>query len=175
MNNRGFTLLEMLVVIGIISLLVSVSLPNFQKLSDKVILSREQNNLYLFLRDIQARVENSNQIWFLIANRDLISKKWCLVAQLKDKHICNCLYPNSCEKSVKPRIYHPYFPDKTMLISKKYYPKELTRLSGIRNTLSTICFVLQSDKSRTVFSLFNVGSVKLKNYQSLSACVKSNL
>ncbi|QLB12447.1 prepilin peptidase dependent protein A [Bisgaardia hudsonensis] len=175
MNNKGFTLLEMLLVIGIISLLISFSLPSFQKLNDKTILSREQHKLYLFLRDIQARVENSNQIWLLIANRDVITHKWCLVAQLKSRHICNCLSPSSCDKSTHPKIYISSASSRTMLISKKYYPKELTRLSGVRNTLSTICFVLQSDRYRTVFSLFNIGSVKLKNYQSLSACVKSNL
>ena len=58
-----------------------------------------------------------------------------------------------------------------MLISKRYYPLELTRLSGIRNTASTACFVLQANSQRTLFSFFNVGSLKLKDNQSLSACV----
>lgn len=58
-----------------------------------------------------------------------------------------------------------------MLISKRYYPTEMTRLSGIRDTASSTCFVLQADNSRTLFSFFNVGSLKLKDYQSASACV----
>nr|WP_233118565.1 hypothetical protein [Aggregatibacter actinomycetemcomitans] len=54
---------------------------------------------------------------------------------------------------------------------KRYYPLEFTRLSGIRNTASTTCFVLQANQQRTLFSFFNVGSLKLKDNQSLSACV----
>ncbi|EGY33602.1 type II secretory pathway, pseudopilin [Aggregatibacter actinomycetemcomitans serotype e str. SC1083] len=46
-----------------------------------------------------------------------------------------------------------------------------TRLSGIRNTASTTCFVLQANQQRTLFSFFNVSSLKLKGNQSLSACV----
>lgn len=43
-------------------------------------------------------------------------------------------------------FYYPYFPEKTMLISKSYFPKEITRLGGIRNTASTVCFILEAEK-----------------------------
>lgn len=57
-----------------------------------------------------------------------------------------------------------------MIISKNYYPKEMARLSGIRNTVQSDCFLLQAGDKRTLFSFFNVGSLKLKDISSLSAC-----
>ncbi|MBN6710306.1 type II secretion system protein [Haemophilus haemoglobinophilus] len=171
---KGFTILEVLIVLLIISLTVAFALPIWQKTNTKMILEKEQNKLYLFVRELQARIENSNDVWFLVANRDLAKKRWCLVAQPKDTDICDCLNPQSCNRNIPMKFYYPYFADKTMLISKSYYPKEVTRLNGIRNTITTICFVLQADNQRTVFSFFNVGSVKLKGYQSLSACVNDS-
>lgn len=171
---KGFTLLEILIVLLIISVTVTFSFPMWQTANTKMILEKEQNKLYIFIRELQARVENSNDIWFLIANRDLVSKRWCLVAQPKNTDICDCLNPRSCNRNIPMKFYYPYFADKTMLISKVYYPREMTRLNGTRNTSTTTCFVLQSDQQRTVFSFFNVGSLKLKGYQSLSACVNDH-
>lgn len=170
---KGFTLLESLITLLIISLCLFFAIPNWQPVNAKIILNKEQQKLYLFLRQVQARVENSNEIWFLIANRDLNRHQWCLTAQMKSSQLCDCLNPQSCPKDIPMQLYYPYFPEKTMLVSKVYYPKEITRLNGIRNTYSTQCFVLQADNVRSLFSLFNVGSLKVKDYQSLSACVNS--
>ena len=159
---KGFTLLEMLVVILIVSITALFALPAWQQTNTQLILAKEQHKLQLFLRQIQARVENSTEIWFLIANRDLGKKTWC-----------NCLQPNSCRQDVSAHFYYPKFSDKTMLVSKRYYPTEVTRFSGIRDTATSACFVLQAEDNRTLFSFFNVGSLKLKDYQSASACVNS--
>lgn len=171
MNLKAFTLLESLIVILIISLMTLFALPVWQQTNSQLILEKEQQKLYLFLRQIQARVENSNEIWFLIPNRNLLSQRWCITAQIKHNTLCDCLHPSSCPKEASAYFYYPYFPQHTMLISKRYYPQEITRLSGIRDTSSSACFVLQADNSRTVFSFFNVGSLKLKDYQTASACV----
>lgn len=168
---KGLTLFEMLISLLIISLLALFSLPIWQQTSNQIILSNEQQKLYLFLRQIQARVENSTDIWLLIPNRNLTQKKWCITAQIKYDKLCDCLNPIHCPKEASAYFYYPYFPQKTMLISKRYYPQEITRLSGIRDTASSTCFVLQSENSRTLFSFFNVGSLKLKDYQAASACV----
>ena len=168
--QKGFTLLEMLIALFILSLLLMLALPTWQQSSQQNVLQKEQQKLYAFLRQIQARVENSSDIWFLIASRDLSGKRWCLTAQIKNHHLCDCLAPQGCPQHVSAHFYYPAFSD-TMLISKRYYPLERMRLSGIRNTASTACFVLQANHQRTLFSFFNVGSLKLKDNQSLSACV----
>ena len=134
--QKGFTLLESLIALLVISVLLTSALPTWQHYRQQSILQKEQQKLYIFLRQIQARVENSSDIWLLIS----------------------------------AYFYFPAFED-TLLISKRYYPFEITRLSGIRNTASTACFVLQANHQRTLFSFFNVGSLKLKDNQSLSACV----
>lgn len=168
---KGFTLLELLIVILIVSMGLLFALPTWQQSNTQMLLAKEQHKLYLFLRQIQARVENSTKIWLLIANRDLTRKHWCFTVQIKSDQLCDCLSPQTCPSEVSAHFYYPYFPKQTMLISKHYYPAEVTRLSGIRNTVSSACFVLQADRNRTVFSFFNVGSLKLKDYQASSACV----
>lgn len=142
MKYRGFTLLESLIVLLIISMAVLFALPFWQQTNNQLILQKEQQKLYLFLRQIQARVENSTEIWFLIPNRNLTTKRWCITAQIKSDQLCDCLYPIGCPKEAQARFYYPYFPEKTMLISKRYYPQEISRLSGIRDTASSNCFVL---------------------------------
>lgn len=168
---KGITLFEMLIVLLIISLSALVSLPLWQQTNNQIILANEQQKLYLFLRQIQARVENSTDIWLLIPSRNINQKKWCITAQIKHDKLCDCLNPVNCPKEVSAYFYYPYSPQQTMLISKRYYPQEITRLSGIRDTASSTCFVLQAENSRTLFSFFNVGSLKLKDYQAASACV----
>ncbi|WP_032093686.1 type II secretion system protein [Necropsobacter rosorum] len=168
---KGFTLLEMLTVLLIISSMMLLALPVWQQGSDQAILEKEQRKLYLFLRYIQARVENSNEIWLLIVNRDQLQQRWCITAQIKNEQICDCFSPQSCSSQLSAQFYYPSYAGKTMLISKSYYPKEITRLNGIRNTISTACMVLQAGERRTLFSFFNIGSLKLKNNQALSACV----
>lgn len=168
---KGFTLLEMLIALLILSMTALFALPAWQQTNTQFILAKEQHKLQLFLRQIQARVENSTEIWFLIANRDLAKKTWCLAAQIKSDSPCNCLQPTNCRQAASVHFYYPAFPERTMLISKRYYPTEMTRFSGIRDTATSTCFVLQAEGNRTLFSFFNVGSLKLKDYQSASACV----
>ncbi|TCP89764.1 prepilin peptidase dependent protein A [Cricetibacter osteomyelitidis] len=168
---KGFTLLELLIAMLIVSIALLFALPAWQKSNEQAVLLKERHKLHLFLRQIQGRVENSTDIWFLVPNRDLAKQRWCLTAQLKSDSICDCLNPQTCPNNVSAQFYYPYFPEQTMLVSKKYYPQEISRLNGTRDTVSTVCFILQAGNSRTLFSLFNVGSVKLKDYQSMSACV----
>lgn len=97
---RGFTLLEMLIVLLIISITVTFVSPMWQQTNTQTILNKEQQKLYLFLRYIQTRVENSNDIWFLIPNRDLNKKTWCITAQIKSDKLCDCLLPQTCSKDV---------------------------------------------------------------------------
>ena len=60
--QKGFTLLEMLIALFILSLLLMLALPTWQQSSQQNILQKEQQKLYAFLRQIQARVENSSDI-----------------------------------------------------------------------------------------------------------------
>ncbi len=167
---KGFTLLESLIVLLISSMLLLTALPVWQRNQEQWLLGKEQQRLYLFFRTIQRRVENSNQVWFLVANRDLTSQKWCIAAQVKSEKICNCLQPHLCPEELMANIYQPLFPTQTMISSKHYFPQEIARFSGIRNTIQADCFLLQAGQAKTLFSFFNVGSLKLKQGNSLSAC-----
>ena len=127
--QKGFTLLEMLIALFIISLLLTLALPAWQQHSQQTILQKEQQKLYVFLRQIQARVENSTDIWLLLANRDPVGKRWCLTAQIKNSHLCDCLNPVACPQNVSAHFYYPAFAE-TVLVSKRYYPLEFTRLTN---------------------------------------------
>ena len=166
---KGFTLLEMLIVIFISSSLLLVAIPNFQQLKNQLMFSLEQKKLALFLRKAQAKVANSNDIWFLIANRDFANKRWCLTIQRKDNFICDCFFSQSCPESVSAQFYFSY--SDTMLSTKSYYPKEISRFNGVRDTWETTCIALSDNQQTKVFSLFNVGSLRLKTKSSLSACL----
>ncbi|MDO5055652.1 prepilin-type N-terminal cleavage/methylation domain-containing protein [Pasteurella oralis] len=168
--KNGFTLLEMLIVLLLLSCVFVITLPSWQNLREQQHFNQELSKLQLFLRRVQMRVANSQEIWLLIANRDLVQKRWCLTAQRKVDNVCDCLNPNSCSQDTTVLFYYPQFSHQTMLISKFYYPREISRLSGIRDTLETACFILQLGNQRAVFSLFNVGSIKLKRHKSFSAC-----
>ena len=65
------------------------------------------------------------------------------------------------------------FLKKRMIQSHYIYPKEITRFYGARNTSVTRCFILQAENERTLFSFFNVGSIRLKTNQAASACNQS--
>lgn len=168
---KGFTLFELLVVLLILSMALLFTLPILQDGNEQIVLWKEQYRLHLFLRKIQARVENSANIWFLIGSSDLVKQSWCITAQIKSNVVCDCMKPQLCPDTLSANFYYPAIQHKTMLISKQYYPKEMSRLNGVRDTQSTTCFVLRSGKNRVSFSLFNVGSVKLKGNQSASACL----
>ena len=55
---KGITLLETLIALFILSLTLAFALPKWQKNDPKYFLEKEQQRLYFFLRNIQARAEN---------------------------------------------------------------------------------------------------------------------
>ncbi|OOF51790.1 prepilin-type N-terminal cleavage/methylation domain-containing protein [Rodentibacter genomosp. 1] len=171
--RKGATLLELLITLTIISITLSFTIPFWQTDNPKMILAKEQHRLYLFLRQIQGRAENSSEIWFILANRHPTTKRWCMTAQVKNDKLCDCLNPTVCPKEVYAHFYYPYFADQTTIMSPKIYPLEIARFNGIRNTIDSNCFLLQVGDDRTLFSFFNVGSLKLKPNQSASACTRS--
>lgn len=172
--SKGITLLELLVGIFILSLVASLTIPTWQQNNTQQILVKEQHKLYLFLRQVQARVENSSDIWLIMASKQTIPKRWCITAQRKSETLCDCLFPESCTDKVTVHFYYPYFPEQTMIVAKQYFPLEVTKFNGIRNTSPSGCFVLQAGDSRTLFSFSNLGTLKLKDYQSLSACTSAS-
>ncbi|QPB42789.1 type II secretion system protein [Rodentibacter haemolyticus] len=168
--RKGATLIELLISLAIISIALSITAPLWQRDDNKMILAKEQHRLYLFLRQIQARAESSSEIWFILANRNPATQQWCMTAQVKNDKLCDCLQPTNCPKEVYAHFYYPYFTEKTMIVSPKIYPIEVARFNGVRNTIDSNCFLLQAGEERTLFSFFNVGSLKLKPNQSASAC-----
>ena len=63
--------------------------------------------------------------------------------------------------------------DYALCLRANIYPKEITRFYGARNTSVTRCFILQAENERTLFSFFNVGSIRLKTNEAASACNQS--
>lgn len=169
--HKGFTLLEVLTVMLILSLLALQAVPLWHELNEKSILINEQHKLKLFLRQIQQKSSLSNQIWLVMVSRQLEQQHWCLTAQLKQPYLCDCLQPENCPKELEAHFYYPYFPQQSMIISNKYYPEEMSRFNGIRDTLVSTCLLLQVGKEQTLFSLFNVGTIRLKEKENMSACV----
>ena len=101
------------------------------------------------------------------------NQRWCITAQVKSDHFCDCFHPQDCPKNLYAHFYYPYFEGKTMLIGPKLYPSEVAvKFNGARNTMETNCFMLQAEEHRTLFSFFNVGSIKLKSDQAASACTR---
>lgn len=68
--KSGFTLLETLLVVLLLSAVATLTLPQWRTLSDYQVLYKEQRRLFAFLRHVQLRTENSAEIWFLLINRD---------------------------------------------------------------------------------------------------------
>lgn len=172
--RNGFTLLEVLLVVFLLAALAVVAMPQWNALSDQRIMQKEQRKLFAFLRHAQLRAENSQHIWFLLVQRDRQKHNWCVSVQLKDHLICDCLIADRCPSRLQAHFYFPQFAPRTQIISKKYYPIEISRLSGVRDTFSAACFVLQAGRVRSIFSLFNVGSLRVKDDQAASACVHDN-
>ncbi|WP_418777488.1 pilus assembly FimT family protein, partial [Haemophilus sp.] len=52
---KGITLLETLIALFILSVTLAFALPKWQKNDPKYFLEKEQQRLYFFLRNIQAR------------------------------------------------------------------------------------------------------------------------
>ncbi|MGV6988858.1 type II secretion system protein [Testudinibacter sp. P80/BLE/0925] len=171
--RSGFTLLDVLLAVFVLSVLATATRPQWQALSDYQVLQKEQRKLFAFLRHMQLRIENSQEIWLLLINRDT-HKNWCVTVQRKDNLLCDCFIPAGCPARVQAHFYQASFAPQTQIISKKYYPSEISRLSGVRDTFSAACFVLQAGKHRSIFSLFNVGSLRVKDDQAASACVNDS-
>ncbi|NBI12391.1 prepilin-type cleavage/methylation domain-containing protein [[Haemophilus] felis] len=171
--KTGFTILELLLVVFLISSLLLVGIPFWQNVDEQLLLNKEQQKVVLFLRQIQARAENLQEPLWLFTNRNLSEKRWCFSVQTKHDILCDCLKPHLCPKSVDAQFYYPHANGKTMISTPKYFPERTTAFNGARNTVFSTCFVLQVADLKTFFSLYMVGSIRLKSFQSLSHCKKA--
>ncbi|AAU37331.1 pilus assembly FimT family protein [Basfia succiniciproducens] len=169
--RKGFSLIEFLTVLLLISISGSLTLSGWQSLGESQMLQQEQQRLLLFIKNIQARVENSNQVWHLVANRSFDQKNWCFTAQIKhDLFICDCFYPVLCPKELLPHFYYPLFPDTVKFVGKKYYPAITAKFGGVRRTTENNCFSLISSNKQSVLSFSKMGNVSIKKPGSSSSC-----
>ncbi|MDU8924068.1 prepilin-type N-terminal cleavage/methylation domain-containing protein [Pasteurellaceae bacterium LIM206] len=167
--EKGFTLFEVLIVLLLMSILLLINMPHWKNSQYSQSFLLEQQRLYAFLRQLQVRVENSTEIWLLIAQRNMLQKRWCLTGQIKDDQICDCLNPINCPSHLMAHFYYPQAPD-TMIAAKRYYPSILTRLNGIKNTFESSCFTLQSEQNRVFFSFSSDGIMSIKPSDAATAC-----
>ncbi|MDH2927601.1 prepilin-type N-terminal cleavage/methylation domain-containing protein [Lonepinella koalarum] len=167
--KNGFTLVEMMIALLIISMITLISMPAWQSDSQQILI-KEQHRLFLFLRQIQARVENSTEIWYLVINRDISQQRWCIAAQRKSETTCDCFHPHFCPDHLLAQFYYPLSPQKNMIFAKAYYPQKLISFNGTRNSSDSGCFMLQAEQSRTLFAFSNLGRIRLKSDQAENAC-----
>ena len=65
------------------------------------IFLEKSNNGFIFSCEIfKARAENSSAIWFILANQDRANQRWCITAQVKNDHFCDCFHPHNCPKNL---------------------------------------------------------------------------
>ena len=78
-NNKGFSLLEIIVVLAIVGALAGVGIPNFAKWNNKRIISNASEEVASLLRNIHATTERGTfayvQLIFESDNEDGISIK----------------------------------------------------------------------------------------------------
>ena len=77
--NKGFTLMEMLIVVAIMSVLVAVSFPVFSKAIDKVNVSVDDANLrvaksFAHTQYLMKENEFSSQMYFDLVNERFVSE-----------------------------------------------------------------------------------------------------
>ena len=97
---KGITLLETLIVLFILSLTLAFTLPKWQKNDPKYFSKKSNNGFIFFLRNIQARAENSSAIWFILANQDRANQRWCITAQVKTIIFVIVFIPRICPKNL---------------------------------------------------------------------------
>ncbi len=170
---KGFTLIEILLVIAISTLSLQLFIPQWKKSAKIHLFQKEQQHLYAFFRQQQARSENSRELYFLIAQRNSIGNQWCITAQLKSSQICDCFNPSLCPSSLSPQFYYPLKQGKSMIFTKQYFPQNFTKFNGNQNTSLTNCLVLQVNQHRAYFSFFNEGTLRIKNEQNITGACKN--
>ena len=90
------------------------------------IFSKKSNNGFIFSYVISKRGQKTHrQFGFILANQDRANQRWCITAQVKSDHFCDCFHPQDCPKNLYAHFYYPYFEGKTMLIGPKLYPSEV--------------------------------------------------
>lgn len=165
--QKGMTLIELVFILFLLSLCLTLSLSSWHYFNDKRQLNLEQQRLYLFLRYIQARSENSMHSFSLFVSKN--NKKWCLFSQ-KEKSNCNCFSPKQCNKEAL--FYYPYFSERIELDYKYDNWIPITVFGAIQKNSQAKCFVLRSGDERVVFSFSNTGDIRVKSGEFIrSGCL----
>ena len=120
------------------------------------IFSRKRATTALFfLTQYSSEAENSSAIWFILANQDRANQRWCITAQVKNDHFCDCFHPQNCPKNLYAHFYYPYFEGKTMLIGPKLYPSEVAvKFNGARNTMENELFYVTGWRASNIVLFF---------------------
>ena len=160
--NKGFTLVESMIVMLLISFTLILVIPSWQYNQEKLLLQKEEQRLILFLKQIQAIAETTNQSWSLMVSKDHFSSHWCLLGQKQHSHICDCLHLEQCPTMTSKQAYYPKFATEVQISATKYYPQVLTFFNGKRNLSFSARIQLKTENYQRLISFNNLGNIKLK-------------
>ncbi|MDP2559640.1 Tfp pilus assembly protein FimT/FimU [Psychrobium sp. 1_MG-2023] len=103
-KNRGYSLVEMMVVVSIVVILLSIAIPSFQDDFRRQRITGLSDNLHFLMRLAKAQAAKQNTDIFVVFKVDSAdSSQWCV--GLSDSNInCNCNVQNSCTAENVERI-----------------------------------------------------------------------
>jgi len=93
-NNKGVTLIELLITILILSILVAVVIPAYNQFFSQHALTQQAEKIYRFLRLANSEAIKQNQKMYVHFCKSPSSNEWKM-ALTKQAH-CSCFTVNSC-------------------------------------------------------------------------------
>lgn len=173
--KQGFTLLEILIVVSILAMILRFTTANLTGFYDGFLLNKTEQGLQNFLRGISYKAVNTNDVLNLYIKQDSAilgeDNSWCMFLQkLEDSRLENNYANLSCKQIGQNNSTFIAPSNKVKIQARSFYPDEIMVIDGLRDTLRATCFNLQIGDIKSTFSFYNVGSLKLKKYQSASDC-----
>ncbi len=160
---KGFTLMELLVAVSVVSILLAIGIPSYKMLFDRDRLKGAATSLYFMLNLSKTESIKRNSDIFLNITA---GQNWCVGSNEGDA-VCDCNTKGSCDASVSHNEY------KNLTLVSNYSTPYYDRVRGAFNEPNNL-FKLQSEGGGEVQLNVNVlGFVRMCGVDGvlgLSAC-----